>query len=156
MKLNYPHPPEVGTIVYYKQDEPDSMERFYAIAAAGHTLRVADARDEIYVLAQSHTHAPRSVMEHYILRRVWTAYGYAKVWGQTPPIEPPKPSADELRIRWFMQEERAVKQETMQQRCAAWWTTRRPAPAERPRGRDYMKKVNELYYQMARDIDAGN
>jgi len=143
-------------VVYYKQDEPDSMERFYAIAADGHTLRVADARDEIYVLAQSHTHAPRSVLEHYILRRVWTAYGYAKVWGQTPPIESPKPSADERLVRSLMQEERAAKQIAMQHRCAAWWTTRRPAPAERPGGRDYMKKVNELYDQMARDVDAGN
>ena len=160
MKLNYRHMPEVGTVVYHKPDAPNVMDRFYAIGIDGHTLRLADAREEVYVLAQPHAFAPRSVIEHYILRRVWTPYGYAKVWGHTPlctPLEHPAYSnlAREI-IEQNYGPSPASKAALARDRCVAWWEERHPSPEPRPEGRDYMKMINKLYHQMAEEIDGGN
>lgn len=148
MRLTYPHPPEVGTIVaHMPHTTPDVRRRFLAIDETG-MLYTADGLTEVHRQSQpGNTHPPRSVVEHYIVRRTRTPYGYAKVWGQTPPCHqwyvPTTENVTELHDieRW--------KAEAAAQRCADWWRERHPDPTEnRPTGRQYLKKIQQLYKEM--------
>jgi hypothetical protein len=145
-RLRYPHPPEAGTIVVHRPDaSPDVRYRFLKIDEEGF-LHLADGYVDVYPQSQmGNTHSPRSIVEHYILRRTHTPYGYAKVWGYTLPctefyIPLSPPSATVL----------AGPPVPLADRCAAWWRTRHPDPTEdRPVGREYIKKVQSLYKEMS-------
>ena len=128
MKLNYPTQPEPGTIIDHIKTETDVKQRFRAIELDG-TVRTAHYLKEVYPLAMG-GYEPRSIVEHYIVRRKWTPYGYAKVWGYTPECAPPvvRPSP----VPRTPEEKPRTKKQIMedvyrgQARCKAWYDERRP------------------------------
>lgn len=159
MHLKYPNYVEPGTVVMHDQSKADVTEKFIAVDQAYPgtyrgdrpinlftvDLRTADYI-EIYELAQG-GQEPRSIVEFYIIRRKWTPYGYAKVWGNTPTCSPAKPkSAKPYTLHSI---EKMIKEAQAQsEKCAAWYKAHRGIRNQPPKDRDYVKMVNTMYRTM--------
>lgn len=101
--LTYPTPPEPGTIVAYDSRVPDVRQRYGIVDFTSDAmdaewtpwpegisvLRTATDREAYDIALAQNGQEPRSYVEFMMLRRTWTPYGYAKVWGSTPPCAPP-------------------------------------------------------------------
>lgn len=95
MRLTYPHLPRAGTIVSH-----DSGKWYVVFRESANSTLLGPFTVDIveedglgavadFALAPQN---PRSVTEHHIVRRKWTVYGFAKVWGSTAleqPVLPP-------------------------------------------------------------------
>lgn len=93
-----------------------------------YTVDICTADPEtVATLAQGGTN-PRSIMEYYILRRKWTPYGFARVWGSTPALW-----SDTI---------------PLQKQIAALKTGYRPRPMSPAKAhRKAMREIREEYYQ---------
>lgn len=101
MRLTYQHMPYAGTIIgrdpsqelkgrFLMIQRPTLARPWNNIRPLGsflyYTMDITHAEPEwVYTLATGGIE-PRSIMEYYILRRKWTPYGFAKVWGHTTPL----------------------------------------------------------------------
>lgn len=95
MKLTYPSMPRAGTIIG-RDGAKDLRSRFLMVLRESdgskllgpYTVDIVTAdSDLVYQLAQG-GEPPRSIVEHYIVRRRWTPYGFARIWGSTPSLRP--------------------------------------------------------------------
>lgn len=158
MRLTYPSLVEPGTVVMHDKDATDVTQKFImvdtprtpAVWTSMYTvdLRRAD-RMEIYQLSQG-GQEPRSIVEFYILRRKWTPYGYAKVWGSTPDCTPINPAQGRRPFNLRAIKEMTREVQTKQDRCAAWYRDRREIREEIPKDHNWMKLLNSMYQHMQR------
>lgn len=93
LKLTYTHMPPAGTIVTHepggrwlivdREAMPDDEKIYYGLYTM--YIREADYMGEVVDYVIGHR-APQSEVEHFIIRRKWTPYGFAKVYGETPTL----------------------------------------------------------------------
>lgn len=99
MRLTYPTMPAAGTIVSI---ELDGKKRFIQVWRESYDseflgpfkmecrfMERIDIVDRAIGSALGKGEPPRSLLEHTIIRRTWTPYGYAKVFGFAAPCRPP-------------------------------------------------------------------
>lgn len=157
MRLTYPSYVAPGTVVMHDQSKSDVTEKFIAVDTTqeahvyDHNAYTVDLRRagamEVYELAKG-GHEPRSIVEFYIIRRKWTPYGYAKVWGSTPtcprPVPPQKRNPLNIRSAKEMLREIRAKQLS----CTDWYSNRRGIRKQPPKDLSYVRMVNDMYRTM--------
>lgn len=155
MRLRYSSLVLKGTVVMHDQAATAVTQKFIMVDDVTYvpgyaygtpyfvcSLKRADYMD-IYELSQG-LREPQSIVEFFMLRRKWTPYGYAKVWGRTKYCAPPphrQPS--KVNIQRMMDE-----QQRKQARCADWYRQYRGTWVELPRDQSYVKHVNRMYRNM--------
>lgn len=162
MILTYKSPPMPGTIVGYDKTREDVTERFIAVDYNGNatwdgtgyvpnTLRLASAMESYDIAKAGNGFEPRSIVEFYMLRRTWTVYGYAKVWGTTTAVQPPKPVQKPTpykRPSALDMKHLVAEQQRKREKCADWYLEWRGITKPAPRDQSYIKLVNEMYRNM--------
>jgi hypothetical protein len=166
MILTYKHPPTPGTIVAHDRTRDDVKARFIAVdfntfpdeptdAPFAHpsVLRTAEAMEAYDIAQPGNGFEPRSIVEYFMLRRTWTVYGYAKVWGTTPEVARPKPQHKPTPHKQLSNRDMQgmiAEQQRKQERCVEWYRNRRGIPKQAPRDQEYIKMINEMYRVMNR------